>query len=263
MTPKRYLPERDLCLCAGLGRRRESDSRQDCPLQDTCDRVHPAEEPLFQDLRPDKPNCRGSADPISERHACDARKHATRGLQTRLTSARRLAVRQPARGHSRRLSRAPRAGCMVKAGVQLGKSSMLAQYIAQRQLVRAHLRNRMSGSVAITAAAQQPRAQPHGRTGHEPAVGLSRSPRATVATHAGRTATLDRHVSIETWEEELVGRQPSVSFRRAAGSSSITPWRRSSAGESCFPRLLSPSQVGTLTSPRGRVRTGPPRCIHA
>jgi hypothetical protein len=125
---------------------------------------------------------------------------------------------------------------------------MLAQYIAQRQLVRAHLRNRMSGSSAITASAQQPRAQPHGRTAHEPDVGLSRSPRATVATHAGRAATLDRHVSIESWEEELVGRQPSVSVRRAAGSSSITPWKRSSAGE----HGLLVSSLGDRWFPRRR-----------
>ena len=100
---------------------------------------------------------------------------------------------------------------------------------------------RIRGPLRITAAQQQPRSLPHPRTAQEPEVGLR-----TVSTHASRT--LDRHVSIESWEEELKGRrQHSAAVRRAHGSSSITPWRRSSAG------LPSRSAAPTLDIAEGRV----------
>ena len=126
-------------------------------------------------------------------------------------------------------ARAVRVHCICG---QLSGPAMHSRYCMGVQ--RTHVQQmcgRIRGPLRPSAAAQQPRSLPHGRTAQEADVGLRpRSPR-TVATHAGRTATLDRHVSIESWEEELQGRrQHCAAVRRAEGSSSITPWRRSSAG---------------------------------
>ena len=108
---------------------------------------------------------------------------------------------------------------------------MHSRFSAGIQLRRAHqMSSRIRGPLLRASAQKQSRILPHARTATEQEVGLTTPPR-TVSTHAARTATLDRHVSIESWEAELEGRQQlSVAVRRAEGSSSITPWRRSSAG---------------------------------
>ena len=50
------------------------------------------------------------------------------------------------------------------------------------------------------------------------------------AASASRSATLERHVSVESWEEELRNSAP---MHRAQGASSIAPWRpRSTTGAS-------------------------------
>lgn len=71
-------------------------------------------------------------------------------------------------------------------------------------------------------------AQPRPRFGHQSRLSPVEhdspvhSPRVLTSA-VGRSSTADRHVSIESWEEELNG---SVVFRRAEGASTIAPWGR-------------------------------------
>ncbi len=136
-------------------------------------------------------------------------------------------LRRLSRGNSARAG--PLAGCRCEPPSGPSMLSRLPGVIRAPQMG-----GRIRGPLRLSAVQQQPRNLPHARTAQKAQVGLSEQPR-TLSSHAGRTATLDRqldrHVSIESWEEELKGRkQHSTAVRRAQGSSSITPWRRSSAG---------------------------------